>query len=82
MREDARRCFFHLSGIAFLFLDYFLYFCARKQTLGLSLALRCERKVRAAQGAPHPKIDAIGDGRLRQKKTTAFRKEGKGEKVV
>ena len=31
----------------------------------------CERKVRAAQGAPLPKIEAIGDSRLRQKRTTA-----------
>ena len=31
-----------------------------------------ERKVRAAQGAPLPKIEAIGDSRCRQKKITAL----------
>ena len=45
----------------------------------------CGRKVRAAQGAPLPKIEAVGDGRIRQKKTTAVnglkRRCGKGEKV-
>ena len=30
-----------------------------------------ERKVRAAQGAPLPKVEAIGDSRVRQKKITA-----------
>ena len=30
-----------------------------------------ERKVRAAQGAPLPKVEAIGDSRCRQKKITA-----------
>lgn len=55
----------------------------RKQCLGLPLALRCERKVRAAQGAPLLKVEAIGDSRIRQKKTTAsHRQAGKGEKVV
>ena len=39
------------------------------------------RKVRAAQGAPLLKMEAIGDSRLRQKKTTASRKAGKGEKA-
>ena len=43
--------------------------------------MRRGRKVRAAQGAPLPKIEAIGDSRLRQKKTTASRKVGKGEKA-
>ncbi len=38
-------------------------FAAQKQNLGLSLALWCERKVRAAQGTPLPKIEAIGDSR-------------------
>jgi len=31
----------------------------------------CRRKVRAAQGAPLLKMEAVGDGRSRQKKTTA-----------
>lgn len=51
---------------------------------GLSLALldgKRERKVRAAQGAPLLKVEAIGDSRCRQKKTTAPG-VGKGEKVV
>ncbi len=43
-----------------------------------------ERKVRAAQGAPLLKMEAIGDSRILQKKTTAcaFSCAGKGEKVV
>ena len=48
-----------------------------------------ERKVRAAQGAPLPKVEAIGDSRVRQKKITTgncvlamARVSGKGEKVV
>jgi len=40
-----------------------------------------ERKVRAAQGSPLPKIEAIGDGRTGQKRMTAP-SGGKGEKVV
>ena len=35
-----------------------------------------------SQGTPLPKIEAAGDGRLRQKKTTASTYRGKGEKVV
>lgn len=44
----------------------------------------CERKVRAAKGAPLLKMEAIGNSRIRQKKTTADLKlqAGKGEKVV
>ena len=50
----------------------------------------CERKVRAAQGIPLPKLEAIGDSRCRQKKMTARNLSrihagvvsGKGEKVV
>ena len=30
-----------------------------------------ERKVRAAQDTPLPKIEAVGDSRIRQKRTTA-----------
>jgi hypothetical protein len=30
-----------------------------------------KRKVRAAQGAPLPKIEVAGDSKLEQKKTTA-----------
>ena len=45
-------------------------------------AKRRERKVRAAKGIPLLKMEAVGDSRLRQKKTTAFFREGKGEKVV
>ena len=40
----------------------------------------CERKVRAAQDAPLVKVPAVGDSRIREKKTTA--RKGKGEKVV
>lgn len=40
-----------------------------------------ERKVRAAQGTPLPKVEAISDSRSRQKKTTALPWRGKGEKV-
>ena len=50
---------------------FFLTFAPRKQCLGLSLVPWHERKVRAAQGTPLPKIEAIGDNRCRQKKTTA-----------
>ena len=38
------------------------------------------RKVRAAEDIPLPKVEAVGDSRCRQKKTTA--RKGKGEKVV
>jgi len=41
----------------------------------------CERKVRAVQGAPLLKMEAIGDSRCRQKRMTAPG-VGKGEKVV
>jgi len=41
----------------------------------------CERKVRAAQGAPLLKMEAVGDSWCRKKKITAHSK-GKGEKVV
>lgn len=48
--------------------------------------LACKRKVRAAEGIPLLKLEAIGDDRCRQKKITAFGGfavvEGKGEKVV
>lgn len=60
----------------------FINFAVRKQRSGLPLALCGKRKVRAAQDAPLPKVEAIGDSRIWQKKTTARRKEGKGEKVV
>jgi len=40
-----------------------------------------ERKVRAAQGVLLLKMEAVGDGRIRQKKTTASLRGGKGEKV-
>lgn len=48
------------------------YLCPHKQKcFGLSLASSwCERKVRAAQDIPLPKIEAIGDSRCRQKKIT------------
>ena len=50
----------------------------------------CKRKVRAAEDAPLVKVPAVGDGRIREKKTTAkglgFVKGAlslsKGEKVV
>lgn len=54
----------------------------RKQRAGLPLVFRhgscggCgvgERKVRAAQSVPLPNIEAIGDSRCRQKKTTAVK---------
>ena len=58
-------------------------FAPRKHCHGLSLVpSRHERKVRAAQGAPLLKVEAIGDSRCRQKKTTASPRRGKGEKVV
>jgi hypothetical protein len=38
-----------------------------------------ERKVRAAEDIPLPKVEAVGDSRYRQKKITACK--GKGEKV-
>ena len=46
------------------------------------LAGESGRKVRAAQGIPLLKVEAIGDSRIRKKKTTASCKRGKGEKVV
>ena len=45
---------------------FFRNFAPRKHCLGLSLTLlvvECERKVRAAQGAPLLKVEAIGDSR-------------------
>lgn len=42
------------------------------------IVLRCERKVRAAKGAPLLKVEAIGDSRCRQKKITATPCEWKG----
>lgn len=45
-------------------------------------AMRRRRKVRAAQGAPLLKVEAVGDSRWRQKKTTAMLLHGKGEKAV
>ena len=58
-------------------------FAPRKHCFGLSLvSFWHERKVRAAQGAPLLKVEAIGDSRCRQKRTTAFLRKGKGEKVV
>ncbi len=72
---------------------YFFYLCISKAALrsvaGI-LLWGCERKVRAAQGIPLPKLEAIGDSRCRQKKMTARNLSrihagvvsGKGEKVV
>ena len=69
----------------------FITFASRKQCPGLPLVFvrivlhgilygDDERKVRAAQGTPLPKIEAVGDSRCRQKRMTA--RKGKGEKVV
>ena len=62
---------------------------SRFPALPLALILESERKVRATQSAPLPKIEAIGDSRVRQKKITTgncvlatARVSGKGEKVV
>lgn len=59
----------------------FINFAVRKQRSGLPLVLCGKRKVRAAQDAPLPKVEAIGDSRIWQKKTTAMLVRGKGEKV-
>lgn len=61
---------------------FFCYLCSKEDSApALSLVpLRCERKVRAAQSTPLPKIEATGDDRVRQKKRTA--RKGKGEKAV
>jgi len=40
------------------------------------------RKVRAAQGAPLLKVEAVGDSWIREKRMTASVTGGKGEKVV
>ncbi len=48
------------------------YLCIRKHCHGLSLvSFWHKRKVRAAQGAPLLKVEAIGDSRLGQKRMTA-----------
>lgn len=53
--------------------------------------MKDERKVRATESTPLPKIEAVGDNRVRQKRMTAryyhasvrgADKLGKGEKVV
>lgn len=49
----------------------FINFAVRKQRSGLPLVFCGKRKVRAAQDAPLPKVEAIGDSRIWQKKTTA-----------
>ena len=50
------------------------YLCIRKHCHGLSLvSFWHKRKVRAAQGAPLLKVEAIGDSRLGQKRMTALR---------
>ena len=76
-------------GFLHSFNENIYYFC--KQCSGLPLAFvrivlhgilngDDGRKVRAAQGTPLPKIEAVGDSRCRQKRMTA--RKGKGEKVV
>lgn len=64
----------------------FIYLCIQKKNavprLVAGVRERHGRKVRAAQGAPLLKVEAIGDSRRRQKKTTAMRQCGKGEKAV
>ena len=83
---QLRQLFSVVFGSFCSFLRKYPYLCTQKtHCYGLSLALlkgMRERKVRAAQGAPLPKVEAIGDSRCRQKKTTAFLRRGKGEKVV
>ena len=64
---------------------FFPYLCSPKALLrpavGLS-ARRDERKVRAAQGTPLLKVEAVGDSWSGKKRTTAVSTYGKGEKVV
>lgn len=60
----------------------FINFAVRKQRSGLPLVFCGKRKVRAAQDAPLPKVEAIGNSRRKQKKRTAPLRQGKGEKVV
>lgn len=72
----------------------FITFASRKQCSGLPLVFvrivlhgilygDDERKVRAAQGTPLLKVEAVGDGWSGEKKTTAnLLKIGKGEKVM
>ena len=45
--------------------DFYCNFATDSSAPALSLAFfrGCERKVRAAQGTPLPKIEAVGDGR-------------------
>ena len=59
----------------------------KKRTLSRPVAgvseRKGERKVRAAQGTPLLKVEAVGDGWSGEKKTTAnLLKIGKGEKVM
>jgi len=78
------------SKISFCISLVFLYLCPLKavarSVAGANLLsagrVERERKVRAAQDAPLVKMPAIGDSRIRKKKTTARRKRGKGEKAV
>ena len=64
---------------------FFLYLCSPKALLRPAAGLserRDERKVRAAQGTPLLKVEAVGDSWSGKKRRTAVFTHGKGEKVV
>ena len=75
--------FFYLRAFSF---QTFSYLCKPKALLWSAAGAserKGERKVRAAQGTPLLKVEAVGDGWSGEKKTTAnLLKIGKGEKVV
>ena len=79
-KHIGRWCIENNSDNPWWLSGFFSTFAVRKQWLGLSLVsnhLRkfggkgCERKVRAAQGAPLLKMEAVGDSWCRKKKITA-----------
>ena len=77
------------SVVHYFFITFAFPKAALRSVAGI-LLWGCERKVRAAQGIPLPKLEAIGDSRCLQKKMTARNLSrihagvvsGKGEKVV
>ena len=58
------------SVVHYFFITFAFPKAALRSVAGI-LLWGCERKVRAAQGIPLPKLEAIGDSRCRQKKMTA-----------
>ena len=71
VKKQQVKATFHYSPFAVPYIFVPLHF--GKHCHGLSLvSLWHERKVRAAQDAPLVKVQAVGDGWIWQKRTTAF----------